>query len=165
MIKSTNPVSLYENLSNWFFHCCPHGSRTYVWSLWLFDLVELRYSFNVHAWLPLCMAIWIGILKNPDAPFKCWKEDCRLAITHFYSLWLLPHSNAMINHGLRGLVRGLWVWQWIFPFLNTAWFCKYHFGSIEFYQKSHLDDYKYISFDIFCDHLESCIFMMNPGLI
>ena len=30
-------------------------------------------SFNV--WLPLCVAIWIGIVKNPDAPSKRWKED------------------------------------------------------------------------------------------
>ena len=32
---------------------------------WLIDLVKLGYSFNVHAWLLLCVALWIGIMKNP----------------------------------------------------------------------------------------------------
>ena len=44
-------------------------------------LVNLRYSFNVHTWLPLCVALWIGIVKNPDAPSKRWKEDRWLVIT------------------------------------------------------------------------------------
>ena len=34
------------------------------------EFIKLWYSFIVHAWLPLCMAKWIGIVKNVDAPSK-----------------------------------------------------------------------------------------------
>ena len=102
------------------------GPWTYVRRLWLMKFMKLGYSFNVHAWLPLCVAIWIGIVKNPDAPSKCWKEGRRLVITRLYLMWLLTRSHNMINHslcvlvrgsgyddhGLRALVRGLWVWRW-----------------------------------------------------
>ena len=43
---------------------------------------KLGYSFSVHAWLPLCVAL-SQIVKNPDAPSKRWKEDRWLAITWF----------------------------------------------------------------------------------
>ena len=59
------------------------------WLTWIF----IQYS----ARLPLCVAIWISIVKNRDAPSKHWKEGGRLVITRLYSMWLLPCSNAMIK--------------------------------------------------------------------
>ena len=87
-----------------------HGPRTYVPRLWLIDLVKLGYSFNVHAWLPFCIAIWICIVKNPDAPFKCWKQDRWLVIKWLSSVWctsLFLHYNQSrppcINFGAADL--------------------------------------------------------------
>ena len=93
----------------WYMYFIFSQKRLY----WLIDLVKLRYSFNVHAWLPLCVAIRVSIVKNLDAPSKCWKEVSLMVTKRLYSMWLLPRSNAMINHGIRALIRGLWVWQWI----------------------------------------------------
>ena len=70
-------------------HRRTHSLRTYVWRLrpWLIN----GYSFNVHAWLPLCMPIWIGIVKHPDAPgweiAGCsWMGDRHLGIMGLYSV-------------------------------------------------------------------------------
>ena len=39
----------------------------------MIDLVKL--VINGHVWLPrLCVARWISIVKNPDAPFKCFQS-------------------------------------------------------------------------------------------
>ena len=39
------------------YHRRTHGPETYVRKPWLIVLVNLGYSFNVHASLPLCVAI------------------------------------------------------------------------------------------------------------
>ena len=67
-------------------------------------MVMYGYSFTVHAWLPLCVAIWISILKKPDAPSRHWKENRRFVITRLYQM-LLWHFKYMINHGLCAFVR------------------------------------------------------------
>ena len=38
-------------------HRHTHSPQTYVQRLWLIVLVNLRYSFNDHAWLPPCVAM------------------------------------------------------------------------------------------------------------
>ena len=85
-------------------------SLTYVRRPWLMEFIKLRYSFNVHAWLPLCVAIWISILKNTDAPSKHCKGRLQLVGSQLYSMRLLTRSHNLINHGLRALVWGLKVW-------------------------------------------------------
>ena len=52
------------------------------------------------------MAIWIGIVKNLDAPSRHWKEDHLLVITWLYSMWLHvhPHSDIVNNRAPPALV-------------------------------------------------------------
>ena len=69
--------------------------------------VTVWYSFSVHAWSPLCVAIWICMVKISDAASKCWKEDHWLVLMHLSLMWWLPCCINMINHGLCPLVRGL----------------------------------------------------------
>ena len=51
----------------------------------------------------------IGLVKNPHAASKQWREARRLIVARFYSMQLLTRSHNMINHGLFALVRCLWV--------------------------------------------------------
>ena len=88
-----------------------HGSQTYVQKEWLIVLVNIGYSFNVHAWLPLYMAIWIVIMKNTNAPSEGWKVDSWLVITWLYCAnlqvfitWSITAS--MHKFGAEGLTMG-----------------------------------------------------------
>ena len=62
-----------------------------------------------------CLDIWIGIVKNQDAPSWHWKEGRRLVLCgfiwcdylHVLMIWSITASIA--------LVQGLWVWWW-FPY-------------------------------------------------
>ena len=69
-------------------------------------MAKRGYSFNIHAWLPLFAVIWIGIVKNQNAPSIHWRVDHRLVITRLYSMWILAHSINMNNHSLLALVCG-----------------------------------------------------------
>ena len=40
-------------------HRRTHGPQTYIRRLWLIVLVNLYQSFNVRAWIPLCVAITV----------------------------------------------------------------------------------------------------------
>ena len=54
--------------------------------------------------MPLCVAIWIGIVKKPVAP-KHWKEGCRLVITWLYLLWLLACSFWLVVFNVPSTAR------------------------------------------------------------
>ena len=73
-----------------YFHRSTHSPLTYVQRPWI-DLIKLRYSFSIHAWLPLCVAIWIALSRT------FWKEDASVAdwlFTRLSSMWLLPCFNT-----------------------------------------------------------------------
>ena len=57
--RSWHPVSQYTDRGhNTLLHQShTYGPQNYIWRPWLIVLVNLWYSFNVHARLPLCMAI------------------------------------------------------------------------------------------------------------
>ena len=122
-----------------------HGPRTYVRRPWLMEFIKLGYSLIDHAWLLFCVAIWMGIVKNLDAPPTHRKEGRQLVITWLYAMCLLTRTHNMINHGLRA-----WVWQcfttsvhWIgFFFLICSW-CFTSFWHVRSY-KGHTGSSPYV---------------------
>ena len=67
---------------SWETHRRIHGPQTYVRRPWL--IVSINFGYSMHD----CPSAWllVSIVKNPDAPSKCWKEDRWLLITWFHSM-------------------------------------------------------------------------------
>ena len=81
----THIMERWRPLYRWILtkhHRRIHGPQTYVRRPWL--IVSINFGYSMHD----CPSAWllVSIVKNPDAPSKCWKEDRWLVITWFHSM-------------------------------------------------------------------------------
>ena len=119
----------------------PTVSKLFVRRPWLIMSINLRYSFNVHAWLPFRMAMsWNG--EEPRRSFQMLEG--RSPIGYYVALFNVLTSmftcHSTITHGLRAKVQWLWVWQSChshkiskFPDFSLTYF---HFSlTIQIYEK------------------------------
>ena len=62
ILKNNNPYQLHGRI---------HGPQAYVRRPWL--IVSINFGYSTHD----CPSGWllVSIVKNPDVPSKCWKED------------------------------------------------------------------------------------------
>ena len=97
---------LAEQIVYWI--CMPHVLRP-----WLIVLVNLGYSFNVHAWLPLRVAM----SQHCEEPWCSFQTlEGRLLIGYYMTLFdVLTYwfSTWSIKASICALVRVLWVWWWL----------------------------------------------------
>ena len=73
-------------------HRHTHNPQTYVRRLWLIVLVNLGYSFSVHAWLPLCVAM-SEYCEEPGCSFQTLEDRWLVTVI----TWLDSCTNLQVN--------------------------------------------------------------------